>query len=72
MGGEEHSLKQPMPSEGLYRVLSTSITIYHAAITLLGEPPPEGVALLDFAQIACVKNILAFLTIDDDDTLPFS
>jgi len=63
--------RQCAPAEDLYRILSTSIIIYDSAITLLGEPSSEGVTMPDPAHIACVKNILASLAVDEDDGLLF-
>lgn len=60
-----------VPAKDIYRILATSITIYDSAITLLGEPSPDGVTMPDPAHIACVKNILASLAVDEDDVLFF-
>ncbi len=51
----------------LHRILSTSISIFDSAITLLGDPMPEGVQLPGPAHIACIRSILASLGIGDEE-----
>jgi hypothetical protein len=48
---------------GLYRILCTSISIFDSAITLLGDPPPEGVTMPGSAHIACIRAMLGSLGI---------
>jgi hypothetical protein len=72
MKGTGRGPGQSAPAKDLYRILSTSIIIYDLAITLLGEPSPEGVSMPDPAHMACVRNILAFLAVDEEEDLSFS
>ncbi len=50
----------------LFMVVSTSILIYDAAITLFDEPSPEGVEMPGPAHIACMRNILSSLGIGEE------
>jgi hypothetical protein len=50
----------------LFMVVSTSILIYDAAITLFDEPSPEGVEMPGPARIACMRNILSSLGIGEE------
>jgi hypothetical protein len=62
----QQSSRVYVPSPALYRVLSTSISIFDSAITLLGEPAPWGVSLPGPAQIECMRYILHCLGIGED------
>jgi hypothetical protein len=72
MKGMGRGRRQCTPARDLYRILSTSITIYDSAMTLLGGPPPEGVTMPGPAHMACVKNIVDCLAVNEDDGLLFS
>ena len=50
----------------LFMVVSTSILIYDAAITLFDEPSPEGVEMPGPAHIACMRSILSSLGIGEE------
>lgn len=52
-------------SNDLYMVVSTIILIYDTAITLFGEPPPEGVKMPGPAHMACMRNILSSLGVGE-------
>jgi hypothetical protein len=54
-------------ADDLHRILSTSISIFDSAITLLGEPSAGGVQMPDPAHIACIRNILSSLGIGEDE-----
>ena len=54
-------------SDDLFRIVSTSISIYDSAITLLGEPPVNGVEMPGPAHIACMRNILSSLGIGEQE-----
>jgi hypothetical protein len=53
-------------SPELYRILTTSISVFDSAITLLGEPSTSGVSLPGPAQMACIGYILHCLGIGED------
>jgi len=58
-------------SNDLFMVVTTSILIYDAAITLFDDPSPEGVDMPGPAHIACMRSILSSLGIGveaDEDT----
>ena len=61
MEGICHSASRHATTDDLHRILSTSISIFDAAITLLDEPSAEGVRMPGPAHIACMRNILACL-----------
>lgn len=58
----------------LHRILSTSISIFDSAITLLGEPSSCGVRLPGSSQLACMRNILTCLGIgeEEEESISFS
>jgi hypothetical protein len=45
----------------LHQVLSMTISIFDTAITLLGEPPEDGVKMPTGGYVACMISILRFL-----------
>lgn len=53
-------------ADDLLRILSTSISIFDSAITLLGEPSSGGVQMPGPAHIACIRNILSSLGVGED------
>lgn len=53
-------------ADDLHRILSTSISIFDSAITLLGEPSACGVQMPGSAHVACIRNILISLGIGDE------
>jgi hypothetical protein len=62
-----HNPSRRAAADDLHRILSTSISIFDSAITLLGEPSDCGVQMPGSAHIACIKNILTCLGIGDED-----
>ncbi len=51
----------------LHRILCTSISIFDSAITLLGEPPVDGMHLPDAARADCMISILTNLGIGGEE-----
>jgi hypothetical protein len=62
-----HNSSRQCDANDLHRILSTSISIFDSAITLLGEPSADGVQMPGPAHIACMRNILSCLGIGEDE-----
>jgi hypothetical protein len=62
-----HNPSRRCDVDDLHRILSTSISIFDSAITLLGEPSADGVHMPGPAHIACMRNILCCLGIGEDE-----
>ncbi|MGA3175656.1 MAG: hypothetical protein ABSE25_14705 [Syntrophorhabdales bacterium] len=70
MKGVRGDAKRLELDPGLHRIVRTSILIFDSAVTLLGEPPEEGVTMPGPAHIACIRSMLASLGIGEDEPFP--
>ena len=59
--GQHRYPDQAAAAEDLHQVLSMTISIFDTAITLLGEPPEDGVKMPTGGYVACMISILRFL-----------
>jgi hypothetical protein len=56
--------------DDLHRILITCIHLFDSAISLLGEPSPEGVKMPSPASIVCMARLLESLGVGDEEDGP--